>query len=134
MPNITSLQIGQNKIELELTPDYSEHTHLPNNFILAKRDMNPVLTDAKDIDFYVATYTATEDCFVRFEGVTTNTENRYYVYDDDNKYFIHSIGLGSSYPNNTEFYDNCIFMKANSTYEWWVRGFTKARLVKFKVK
>ena len=81
-------------------------------------------------------YTATEDCFVRFEGRLTNSENQFYLVDitDTTKQIpIHSRHM-QNLDQGWNFFDEPQLMRKGQTFQWRVRGFSNAVVVKFSVK
>ena len=131
MSNITSLKIGKNKIQCMLEPNITDYVVLPSTFV--KKTIGPD-------EFYCYEYTAAEDCFVRFEGKLTNSENQFYLFDltPDLNNITKQIPLHSRHMQGIDigwyFFDVLYLMRKDQTFQWRVRGFIDSKIVKFSVK
>lgn len=127
MSVITSLQIGNNKVQCLLEPNITNYSVLPSTFVKK--------TIGSD-ELYCYEYTATEDCFVRFEGKLTDSENQFYLADITNPnkqiniYSRHMQKLDQGW----NFFDEPQLMRKGQTFQWRVRGFTNAVVIKFSLR
>lgn len=126
MSNITSLQIGENKIRLG---NYIPRIDLTNKVPLATKS-DFTTTTINTLDYQDFTYTATEDCYVQFSGLITTSENQLWVIQSDG--IAHSRHMINSQPWYT-FTDDAIFMPKGTKYVFRLKGFDNYSITKFGI-
>jgi len=131
MANITSLQIGQNKIQV------GNYKYIPD--IDNYESLHPTFTNktyySNNAQFYCCQYTATEDCYIEFVGNFSDTARIIHVVDitNENNIIIHER-FHSNELIGWQYIDDQLFMPKGHTYEYRTQGYTNPSLIKFGVK